>query len=447
MNIIICGAGEVGRHAAEVLGAAGHNVTIIDQDPAKLEALDEAMDVRNLLGSATHVHTLLEAGCDSADLFIAATNIDEINLLSASIASGVGAGRTIARVHHGAYLDDTGMSYAQHLGIDHLVCPEQTTATAIAQSLRSPGALAVERFAKGRIEMQQLPVSADADVVGQQLMAIRMPPSTRLAMIERNDRTFIPTGQTTIEAEDVVTLIGDVAGIAMAAKLFHTASDRRKSVIIVGGTSMGVWLCRALHSKGFSVRLIEPDRERAEELAAKLDWVTVIYSDLNSADLFADERLEQCDAFVALTADDEHNVLLAALAKSMGTRSVIAVQQRATYLHLIEHVGIDRAFSPRATAVTQIQSLIETGPFKKLTTLADGVADIFEIRVPAEASDVIGKPLKDVKFPAGSMIAAIQRGDEVMVPGGLDKIHAGDSVIVIAPDGEEKRLQKVFGLR
>ena len=447
MNIIICGAGEVGRHAAEVLGDAGHNVTIIDQNPAKLEALDEAMDVRNLLGSATHVHSLLEAGCDHADLFIAATNIDEINLLSASIASGLGAGRTIARVHHGAYLDDTGLSYSQHLGIDHLVCPEQTTAMAIAQSLRSPSALAVERFAKGRIEMQQLPVSADADVVGQTLIDIRMPPSTRLAMIERNDRYFIPSGKTTIAAGDVVTLIGDVPGITQVRKLFHTASDRRKSVIIVGGTSMGVWLCRALNSKAFSVRLIEPDRERAEELAAKLDWITVIYGDLNSPDLFADERLEQCDAFVALTTDDEHNVLLAALAKSMGTRFVIAVQQRATYLHLIEHVGIDRAFSPRATAVTQIQSLLDTGPFKKLSTLADDVADIFEIRVPQQANGVLGKPLKDLKFPAGSMVAAIQRGDEVMVPGGLDVINAGDSLIVIAPDGEEKRLQTVFGIK
>jgi len=447
MNIIICGAGEVGRHAAEVLGEAGHNVTIIDQSQAKLAALEEVMDVRNLLGSATHVDTLLEAGCDRADLFIAATNVDEVNLLSASLASGVGAERTIARVHHRAYLETKGLSYARHLGIDHLVCPEQTTATAIAQSLRSPGAIAVERFAKGRIELQQIPVSANAPTVGKQLMAVRMPASTRLAMIERDGETFIPDGTTSIHSGDVVTLIGEVAGIEVARQLFHTTRDRRNRVIIVGGTSMGVWLCRALNSRDFSIRLIEQDQKRAEELAGKLDWVTVLRTDPTEPDAFSDEQLSDCDAFVALTADDENNVLIAARAKSEGAKMVIAVQQRGTYLHLLSHVGVDRAFSPRTTAVTQILSLLDRGPFRRLTTLSKGVADVFEVRVPEKANGVTGRPLKDVKFPAGGMVAAIQRGDDVFVPGGTDAVNPGDAAIVIAPEGAAAELRKVFGVK
>ncbi len=447
MNIVICGAGEVGRHAAEVLGGAGHHVTIIDQSQARLAVLEEVMDVRNLHGNATHAGTLLEAGCADAHLFIAATNIDEVNLLSASIASGLGAERTIARVHHGAYMEMGDLNYARHLGIDHLVCPEQTTAVAIAQSLRSPGAVAVESFARGRIELQQVVVSADSPTVGKQLMHIRMPASTRLAMIDRDDQPFVPDGHTAIHAGDIVTLIGDVAGTDKARQMFHTSDDKRKRIMIVGGTSMAVWLCRALNSKAFSVRLIEADQKRAEELAGKLEWVTVLRGDPTGEDVYDDERLDQCDAFITLTDDDESNILLAARAKSEGVKLVIAVQQRSTYLHLLSHVGVDRAFSPRATAVVQILSLLESGPFRRLTTLSKGVAEVFEIRIPHQANGVTGRPLKDVKFLAGGMIAAIGRDENVFVPGGADTVNAGDTVIVIAPDGAEKELRKVFGVK
>lgn len=447
MNIVICGAGEVGRHAAEVLGAMGHSVTIVDANAEKLAALDEVMDVRNLLGSGTHVDVLVEAGCENADVFIAATNIDEINLLSASLAAGVGAHRTIARVHHSAYFANPDFDYAAQFGIDHLVCPEYTTATAIAQSLRSPGAMAVERFARERIELQQVAVSDNASVIGKSLPDLGLPPATRLALVERKETTFIPNGSTVIEQGDIVTLIGDTEAIEKARKKFHTSHDRRKRVLIMGGTGMGVWLCRALRSPMFSVRLIEENRERAEELAAKLDWATIICSNMNDADVLDEERVDQCDSFIALTADDEMNILLAARAKSMGATDVIAVQQRSTYLHLLRHVGIDRAFSPRKTAVSQIQNMLEPGPIRHLASLDVGVADVFEIRVPTQANGVSGKPLRDIKFPSGSMVAAIQRGEEVFVPGAMDLIEGDDTVVVIGPASAEKQLRKVFSVK
>ena len=447
MNIVICGAGEVGRHAAEVLGACGHSVTVIDLSADKLSALDEVLDMRHLQGSATHAKTLIEAGCADADLFIAATNIDEINLLSASIAGGVGADRTIARVHHSAYFDNQGMDYAQQLGIDHLVCPEYTTAVAIAQTLRSPGALAVERFARGSIELQRLVVSEGAPFIGKRFYEISLPNSTRVALVDRDDKPFIPDGHTSVSANDIVTLIGHPEGNDVARKQFHIGTNGRRRVMIVGGTAMGVWLCRALKSRDYSVRLFESDRERAEELAEKLDWVTVLHGDFIDTDILSDERLDQCNAFVALTNDDEHNILLAARAKSMGASNVIAVQQRSTYLHLLGHVGVDKAFSPRATAVGQIQSLLQAGPFCKLTSLAENVAEVYEIRVTERSDSVTGKPLKDVKFPAGSMVAAVQRETEVFVPGGSDMLQQGDTVIIIGPADAEKKLKKTFGVK
>jgi len=447
MNVIICGAGAVGAHAAEVLGAEGHNITIVDLLSDRLSAIEETMDVHILHGNATHAETLLEAGCAKADLLIAATESDEINLLSASIASGLGADRAIARVHHSAYFEQRGINYSTHLGIDHLVCPDHTTAVAIAQTLRNPGALAVERFARGRLEMQQLPVSDDAPAVGKPLAQIGLPGAARLTSIERDGSAFIPDGNSALQPGDVVTLVCEINSFERARKLIHTASGKRKRIMIMGGSPLAVWLCRQLHSRAFSVRLYEADPDRAHELAAKLEWITVLRTDLADVTAWDEEHVEQADAFVALSDNEEHNILAAAHAKSVGSRMAIAVLQQPTYLHLLTHVGIDKAFSPRVTAVAQIQQLLHTGPIRRLASLAEGIADVYEIRVPATAKQIIGTPLREVSLPPKTIIAAIQTGENVRVPGAEDRIAADDTVVVIAPSENEKQLKSLFGVK
>lgn len=446
MNVVICGAGEVGRHAAEVLARGANNVTVVDLSAQKLAALDEVLDVRSLLGNGTQADVLIEAGCRSADLFIAATNVDEINLLAASIAKGVGADKCIARVHHAVYFDRRGIDYAAHLGIDHLVCPEYSTAIAIAAALRSPGALAIENFARGRIEMQQIPVSPGAPAVGVMLKDLKLPSSTRLAAIDRAGGAFLPQADTTVQADDIITLIGETESFEKARRLFYTSSDRRRRIIILGGTGQSVWLCRALKDSGLSIRLFEPEAERAEELAEKLGWVTVLKADAIHTDALRDERVDQADAFIALTNDDEQNILAAARAKSMGCPTAIAVLQRGTYLHLLDFVGIDRAFSPRVTAVNEILRLLEPGPIRDLATLSEGVLEVYEIQVPDTATALVDRALRDIRFPTHLIIAAIQRGeDTVFVPGADSHIRAGDTMIVIAAPEAQKKLRRMLG--
>ncbi len=447
MNVVICGAGSVGGHAAEVMGSKGHNVTVVDTRTDRLSAMEESFDVRILRGNGTHAETLLESGCGKADLFIAATDSDEINLLSASVASGLGTERTVARVHHSAYFERRGIDYATHFGIDHLVCPDYTTAAAIAQTLRNPGALAVERFARGRIEMQQLPVSDGARAIGKRLTEVGLPGAARVASIERRGVAFIPNGESVVQKGDVVTLICDVNVFERARKLLHTASEKRKRVMVMGGSALAVWLCRQLQSRAFSTRLYESDRTRAIELAAKLEWVTVLHTDPADPGAWDEENLGQADAFVALSGSDEHNILAAARAKSAGTSMAIAVLQQPTYLHLLTHVGIDRAFSPRVTAVTQIQQLLQPGPIRCLATLAEGIAEVYEIRVAASAKKVIQTPLREVQFPPKTIIAAIQRGDDVHVPGADDWIAENDTVVVIAPSENQKQLKALFAAK
>jgi len=447
MDIIIYGAGVVGRHVAEVLSGAGHNLTVLDLNPDRLAELQEVLDVRTYVGNGAQADVLLEVGCAGADLYIGATNYDEVNLLACSVAKGVGAEMTIARVHHSGFFEQRGFNYTSHLGVDHLVCPEFTTAQTIASVLRSPGALAIEQFARGKVELQRLPVDDDAEVIGTPLRELKMPGRALLTMIERGGKPLFPGADTVIEKDDVVTLIGDAEGFDKIRQVFQTEPVHRRRIMVMGGTTLGVWLCRALRHRSFSVRMFEADEKRALELAEKLDWITMLNVDAIRTDALREERVDQADAFVALTDDEETNILAAAQAKSMGVKLSIAVLERPTYLHLLEHIGIDRAFSPRATAAQEILRRLEPGPVRRLATLADDFADVFEVRVPETATKVINKPLRELQFPARCIIAAIQSGDEVFVPTADSVIRAGDTVVAVAPAGGLRKLNRTFGGR
>lgn len=443
MNIVIAGAGTVGRHLAEVLAASGNSVTVIDLSASKLAKLEAELDVRTFRANCAHAYAIREAGVPECDMFIAATDHDEVNLLAASTAKGVGAKKCVARVHHSAYFDGRGLDYHQYFRIDSLICPEYVTAVAIAQTLRNPGALAVENFARGMIEMQQLKVSDKAPALKVPLAKLSLPKGVRVATVTREDRSFIPDASTVIEQGDIVTLIGEKSNLESARRLLQTDKIKRKHVVIMGATSMGVWLCRALRQRRFAVRLFVSDRSRAEEVADKLPHVTVIEAEPTEPSVFAEEHIADADAFVALTSDDEHNILAAAQAKSLGTKLAIAVTQRSTYLHLLEHVGIDRAFSPRVVAAREIQLLLEPGPVRVLASLVEATADVYEVRV-SENAEAVDKPLKSIRLPGPCVIGPIQRGDKVFVPGAEDTVQAGDCVLVIGARGMKDKLKKLF---
>jgi len=444
MDIVICGAGTVGSYAADVLGSAGHNITVIDLQADRLSEIEETMDVRTLLGNCTYADVLIKAGADACDLLVAATESDEINLLSAAVGKGVGAAKTIARVRHSAYFDERGVDYSEILGIDDFICPEYSTALAIASSLRNPGALAIENFAHGEIEMQELIIPADAPTLDQTLADLRMPPGTLLAAMLRTGGAMIPEARTVIKPGDTIVLVGNRDVFQQARKLFRKGDSKRRYVAIMGGSPMAVWLCRALRDRNFSIRLFEIRRERAEELADKLPWVTIINADPTDASVFAEEHLDDADAFVSLrTDDDEHNVLAGAWAKSMGAKMAIAAVQRPNYLQLMQRVGIDRPFAPRVVAVREIENLIADRKLHQLASLAEGAIDVFQVTV-SQGAAVAGKSLREIKLRPDWIIAAIQHGESVRVPRADDRIEAGDVALVIGKHGQESKLKKLL---
>jgi trk system potassium uptake protein TrkA len=443
MNIIICGAGEVGTHAAEVFSKAGHDITIIDTDDDRLRAISENLDVGTFKGNCAQAEVLREAGAVDSDLLVAATSQDEINLLSASLGKALGARRVIARVHRGTYFEQRGLNYQRHFGIDTLICPEFATATAIARTMRNPAAVAIEHFARGKIEMQEMTVDARSEIIGRPLSELHLPQGTRIGSVMRDKGVFIPDADTRLAPGDGIVLVGNADVFVDARRVFVREHAQRRKVIIMGGPVMAVWLCRILREADWSIRVFEKDRARAEELAERLDWVTVLNADPTERDVALEEHIGQADTFIALGDDDEDNIIGCVLAKTMGVTQVIAVVQRSNYLDLLSHIGVDHPFSPRVVAAREIEQMIDDEPVRVLASLAAGKIDAFRVRVSAGAS-VLGKPLRQLKISPDFVIAAIRRGENVWVPGADDALEEGDIVLVIGRHGSEKPLKHLL---
>lgn len=443
MNAIIAGAGEVGGHAAEVLSSIGHNVTLIDLSAEKLETLSDRIDIRTLAGHCGHLDVLQEAGAAKCDLMIAATNIDEINLLSGSLAKAAGAKRTIVRIHHTANFSLRGTAFQQRLGIDEMICPEYLTSLSIARTIRNPGVIAMEDFAAGQLLMERFQVDPEAPAVGKTLLDVTLPPGARVVTVERASGGVIANASTIIQESDFVTLLGESSRLESASKQFQTAREGRNHIAIMGGTSIVVWLCRALTDRIFSVRVFVGHRQRGEELAQKLPHVTVLEADPTDIQTIADEHLERVDTFVAATDEDERNILACAQAKTQGVAQTIAVVQQPKYVRLVSHVGIDHAFSPRADAVKNILGLIDTDRVRPLATFASGTAEVYQIR-PSSRAKILHHELRNIQLPPSTMIAAIRRGERVYVPGAEDQIEGGDILLVIGPMGIIDDLRKIF---
>lgn len=447
MDVVIFGAGHVGRHAAEVLVQAGHRVTVVDTDAARLRQIQESIDTATLTGSCSDPRILRDAAVSRKDLVIAATSVDEINLLSASMSKAMGAKCCVSRVHHRAFLDREHIDFSATLGIDRLVCPEQVTSDAIARALRSPGAIAIESFSQGRIELQEIPLGDKSAAVGRALRDVRMPQRTRLVGISRGNQVSLPKADTVLQKGDVIILVGDTEHFEPALELFGArGKGKRQNIVIMGGPPMAVWLCRSLRGRRHALRIFETDTARAEQLAEKLDWVSIINGDPIDPGVFSDESIAHADAFVALTKDDESNILGSAWVKSQGVGLTIAVVQRPQYAHLLHHVGIDRAFSPRGLAVEEILAMIEEDGLRRVGSLVEGVLEVFRSRV-GKVSAVAGRPLHEVRELQDWVVVGVEHGDRVFVPTANDSLEAGDIVQVVGPHGSERKLASLLGTK
>ncbi|REJ69657.1 MAG: Trk system potassium transporter TrkA [Planctomycetota bacterium] len=443
MNIVVLGCGTVGTSIADVLCQHRHNVTVIDQDSDKTQKVNERLDVRTLTGNASQSSVLFQAGVPSCDLCLAVTGSDEVNLIAASMAKAMGAGRTIARVYAPVYRDLSTFDYHRHFHVDRLLSLEHLSAMELAHGIRHGGTVAMESFARGKLEVDEFEISPNAAAVDKLIKELGLPTGIRIACVSREGQTTLALADEQLRVGDRVTLIGTAEAIEELKGMFQTGTTPRRDVVIAGGGETGYHLALALQHGRFGVVLMERDIERCEYLAAKLERTTVVNSDATYRDQLEEERVGTADVFVATTGDDEENIMACVTAREIGAKQILSIVSRPDYAEVVGKLGIDQAVSPREVVARQVLGLLHKGAVISRSSLGAGGLNVFEIEV-REGAPITEHVLANVRLPAKCLIAVVVQEDFVRVPGADDRLHAGDTVIALIDDSAVAESLQMF---
>ncbi len=438
MDIIIVGCGKVGQTLAEQLNEEGNNITVIDLLPSKVNETAARYDVLGVVGNgATHI-TQQEAGIRTADLLIAVTGSDELNLLCCLIAKKAGNCQTIARVRSPQY--STEAPYLkEELGLAMVINPEQAAAAEIARVLRFPSALKIDTFAKGRVELLkfQLPEGSPLEGLSVKEISTKLHCDVLVCTVERGDSAYIANGDFRFMEKDVVSMIASPKNANTFFKQIKYKTNSVKDVMIVGGGNITHYLCEILNRSGIDMKVIEMDRDRCEELAEELEHVKVINGDAVDQQVLYEEGIENTGGFVALTNLDEENILLSLFAKSVSKCKLITKVNRIDFDDVIRHLEIGTVIYPKnitaESIVRYVRAMKNTigSNVETLYTIIKGKADAAEFIIK-ENSPVIGKKLMEMKLKPNVLVASILRDRKVIIPRGGDTIEVGDSVIIVS---------------
>ena len=433
MRILVLGAGTVGTWIADLLCRHRHIVTVVDAAAEHTRRINEELDVRAITGSASQSSVLFQAGVLGADICLAFTGDDEVNIVAASMARAMGARRAIARVYAPVFRDLSTFDYQRHFGIDRLLSLEHLSAVELARGIRNPGSLALENFARGELEVEEVLIQEKTKSVGVPLETLRLPARVRVGSILRDDRMWIAGREDTIEMGDRITLIGRREDIDAIKDSIQSGSISKKGVVIAGGGETGYHLARTLETERYAVVLMEQSPERCEFLAQHLQKTTVVQADATRRAILEEERVGSTDFFVACTGDDENNIMAGVEAREIGAKNIMAIVGRPDYANVVGKLGIDVAISPRDVMAKQVLGFLNTGAVISRTTLAGGTIGVFEIEV-VEGAPATEHVLANLRLPPSCLIAAVIRGEYVSVPGADDRLHPGDVVVALLDD-------------
>mgnify|MGYP006417112153 FL=1 len=450
MKIIILGAGEVGSNLAQNLTQEASDITVVDTNSDRLRELQDRFDIRTVRGMASHPDILRQAGAEDADMLIAVTNSDEINMVACQVAYTVFNTPTkIARIRSSAYIRDDGIFRNDAMPVDVIVNPEAIVTHDIRRLIDNPGALQVMDFAEGQAQLVGIKAYYGGPLVDQELRYLRQhipTVDTRVAAIFRKNRAIIPKGNTVIEADDEVFFIAASKDIKNVMSEMRRVEKPNKRVVIAGGGHIGEHLARTIEGR-YGVRIIEHSRQRCYELSETLDRTIVLSGDASDRDLLLEENIEETDVFCAVTNDDEANIMSSMLAKSLGARKVITLINNAAYVDLIEGGTIDTVISPQQATLGSILTHIRRGDIARVHSLRRGAAEAIEAIAHGDelSSKLIGRKIEDIDLPPGTNIGAIVRGDEVVIAHDDIVVESGDHVVLFLVDKERiKDVEKLF---
>ncbi|MER2921750.1 Trk system potassium transporter TrkA [Morganella morganii] len=451
MKIIILGAGQVGGTLAENLVDENNDITVVDTNPDRLRQLQDKFDLRVINGAGSHPRVLREAGAEDADMLVAVTNSDETNMIACQVAYTLfNTPNKIARIRSSEYVREADKLFLpEAIPIDHLIAPELLVIDSIYKLIQYPGALQVVNFAEGRVSIVAVKAYYGGSLVGNALSSLRehMPHiETRVVAIFRQDRPIRPQGSTIIEAGDEVFFVAASEHIRAVMSELQRLEKPYKRIMIVGGGNVGAGLALRIE-KDYNVKLIEHNANRATDLAELLHDTIVFYGDASDQELLAEEHIEQVDVFIALTNDDEANIMSAMLAKRMGAKKAMVLIQRSAYVDLVQGGVIDIAISPQQATISALLGHVRKADIVSVSSLRRGVAEAIEAIAHGDenTSKVVGRKIADIKLPPGTIIGAIVRDEQVIIANDEHSIEQGDHVVLFITDKRHvPEVEKLF---
>lgn len=454
MKVILCGAGQVASSIARQLVAENNQVVVIDESADAIQKLTERLQVKAIIGMPSYPSVLEEARAAQADMIIAVTSSDELNMLICQVAYSLfNVPNRIARIRNQHYLNPIwNQLYSQnHLPIDHIISPENEVAKAILNRLHVPGAMDMIPFADGLLKVIEVRCSGTSGLMGMSLSQVReilLELGVSILGMMREDR-FIPVqDHVSLRAEDALFFVTDNANVQAAMRMFGHEEREARRAIILGGGNIGLSLCQYMEEEeNISVKLIELNMARAEYVAGQLSKTIVIQGDALDQEILSEVNVSAAETIIAVTNDDEINIFASMIAKREGCQRTIAiVNKSASYASLIGTLGIDVIVNPREVTVSTILQHIRRGKVRAAYSICNSTAELIELEIVAHAS-VIGQTISDLDLPEGVMIGAIARAQKLLIPVESDTLQEKDRVLIISPTSEVKKIDDIFSSR
>ncbi|MFN3701771.1 MAG: Trk system potassium transporter TrkA [Alphaproteobacteria bacterium] len=454
MRVIICGAGQVGYSIASYLAREENDVTVIDHNAKLIGQIKDDLDVNGIVGHASNPDVLSFAGAGDVDMMIAVTHSDEVNMVACQVGHSLfGVPKKIARIREQDYLNPawSNLFSRAHMPIDVIISPEQVIAEDIFQRLQVPGTTFVISLAEGMAHIVGVVCREDCPIINTPLSQLRelfKDLSFKVIAILRNNKPIIPDDNEQIFAGDEVYFVADTKQLRRVMAVFGHEEKEARRIVISGGGSVGFSLAKLLVKQGLGthIKILERNEQRAEYLSEQLENVVILRGNSLDRDILEEAMIEHVETLVAVTNDDESNILGSLLAKQYGCERVITLVNNNAYTPLIGPLGIDAMVSPRSTIVATIMQHVRRGRIHGLYNLRDGFAEVFEAEVSSSMA-LANKHIEDIEFPPHVILGAIIRDEEMWIPDAKDIVRAGDVLIILARQDQAKALERAFSVQ
>ncbi len=454
MKVIVCGAGQVGFNITRYLAQEDNDITVVDQSPELIRKISDTLDVKAITGFASHPEILARAGAADADLLIAVTQADEVNMVACQVAHSLFDVTTkIARIRQQGYLNPmwANLYSRDHMPIDVVISPEREVAEAIGRRLEVPGAFDMIPLVGGKVKLIGVRCEEDCPIVNTPLRQLtQLFPDLNVVIIGlvRDNEARIPSAGDEMLPGDEVYFVAESDHVPRAMAVFGHEEAEARRLVIFGGGNIGQFLAQAIEQNNPSVNLkvIEADKVRAEAAARTLKRSVVLEGDVLEAEILEEANVATAEAVVAVTNDDETNILASLLAKRLGSGRAITLVNSGAYAPLISSLGVDVAVSPRNITVSTILQHVRRGRIHSVNTLRDGFGELIEAEA-MDTSGLIGKPLREAELPHDVILGSVVREDEVILPRGSTVVEVGDRIVLFARSEAVKEVEKMFSVR